>query len=162
MEPFEQLASQYQPMIHKIIRSLHIYKNIDEFYQIGLIALWEAQKKFHAEKGSFPPFAYSLIRGKILHQLIKDRKQEEKIMLPEETYWEVVAAQPRELISEQEFLQTYGKNLTKIETKWLIDACFSGYSLQEIAASEHISVSAVKQWAVSARKKLRKQRQMMS
>jgi hypothetical protein len=33
LESFEQLTKQYTPMIHKIINSLHIYKNRDEFFQ---------------------------------------------------------------------------------------------------------------------------------
>lgn len=46
-------------MIYQIIRSLHIYKNEEEFYQIGLIGLWEAQQRFDEQKGRFFNFAYS-------------------------------------------------------------------------------------------------------
>ena len=155
MESFEQLAVQYQPMIHKIINSLNVYKNIDEFYQTGLIALWEAQKSFNEEKGSFSSFAYSTIKGKILNQLTMEKKQEERMVYPEEAYWEMVEDQPTDLTSE--LMITFGKNLSEKETKWLIKACVNGLSVKEIAESEHVSVSAVKNWRSDARNKLREQ-----
>jgi RNA polymerase sigma factor (sigma-70 family) len=155
MESFEQLANQYQPMIHKIINSLNIYKNIDEFYQTGLIALWEAQTSFKEEKGGFSSFAYSTIKGRILNQLTMEKKQEERMVYPEEAYWEMVEDHPTDLISE--LIMTYGKNLSEKETKWLIKACFNGLSIKEIAKSEHVSISAVKNWRSDARNKLREQ-----
>jgi RNA polymerase sigma factor (sigma-70 family) len=154
MESFEQLAVQYQPMIHKIINSLNIYKNIDEFYQTGLIALWEAQTSFKEEKGGFSSFAYSTIKGRILNQLTMEKKQEERMVYPEETYWDMVEDHPTDLISE--FIMGYGKNLSEKETKWLIKACVNGLSIKEIAKSENVSVSAVKNWRSGARNKLRK------
>ena len=51
---FEQLAANYSKMIYSIIHSLGIYKNQDEFYQIGLISLWEASQQFDEQKGLFP------------------------------------------------------------------------------------------------------------
>lgn len=155
MESFDQLAVQYQPMIHKIINSLNIYKNIDEFYQTGLIALWEAQKSFKEEKGSFSSFAYSTIKGKILNQLTREKKQMDRMVFPEESYWELVEDQPTDLISE--YIMTYGRNLSKKETKWLIKACVNGLSVKEIAESENVSISTVKSWRSGARNKLREQ-----
>ncbi|MDP4171531.1 MAG: sigma factor, partial [Bacillota bacterium] len=63
MESFEELSEQYTPMIHKIMNTLHIFKNKEEFYQLGLIALWEANERFDPQKGSFTTFAYSYIKG---------------------------------------------------------------------------------------------------
>ena len=161
MESFEQLAHQYQPMIHKIIRSLNIYKSVDEFYQIGLIALWDAQKCFNEEKGSFTSFAYTSIKGRILNEMAKDKTYAARTVCPEEEYWEMAADPHGDLSFEEEFLRTYGQSLTEKETKWLIKACFTGLSVKEIAESENVSVSAVKQWRTSARKKLREQLKTM-
>lgn len=157
MESFEQLADQYQPMIHKIIRSLNIYKNLDEFYQISLIALWDAQKNYNDEKGSFTSFAYSYIKGRLISEMKKANKQAERFVSPDDEYWET-AADPQEFFSfEKDFLQTYGQTLSEKETKWLIMACFIGLSIKEIAENENVTISAVKQWRSSARRKLREQ-----
>jgi RNA polymerase sigma factor (sigma-70 family) len=61
VESFDQLVVQYQPMIHKIIKPLHM----DEFYQTGLIGLWEAAHAFDVRKGSFSNYAYTCIKGKM-------------------------------------------------------------------------------------------------
>ena len=58
---------------------------------------------------------------------------------------------------EEEFLLTYGNTLSEKEADWLIKACFTGLSIKEIAESEGVSESAVKQRRMSARKKLLKQ-----
>ncbi|MFB3163846.1 sigma factor [Neobacillus sp. 179-J 1A1 HS] len=63
VESFDELVVQYQPMIHKIIQSLHIYKDEDEFCQTGLIGLWEAAQSFDERKGCFSNYAYTYMKG---------------------------------------------------------------------------------------------------
>jgi DNA-directed RNA polymerase len=157
MEDFTSLADQYQPMIHKIIHSLHIYKNHDEFYQIGLIALWNAQNNYYEEKGNFSSFAYTWVKGKMISEMAKDRKHSERYIYPEEEFWKIAIDEAEVTNLEEEFLQTYGESLSEKEKKWLIMACFTGLSLKEIAEREHVTISAVKQWGTNARKKLREQ-----
>lgn len=60
MATFEELAKQYESMIWKVIHSLHIYKNQEEYFHTGLIALWEANQRFVEGKGSFSGYAYFL------------------------------------------------------------------------------------------------------
>jgi DNA-directed RNA polymerase len=84
-----------------------------------------------------------------------EKKQMDRIVFPEESYWELVEDQPTDLISE--YIMTYGRNLSKKETKWLIKACVNGLSVKEIAESENVSVSTVKSWRSGARNKLRDQ-----
>jgi RNA polymerase sigma factor (sigma-70 family) len=157
MESFEQIAEQYHSMIHKIIHTLHIYKNVDDFYQTGLIALWDAQKYYNDEKGNFTSFAYTWIKGCILHEMAKNNKLSERYVYPDQEYWELITDKSDVLPFEEEFLLTYGKTLNEKETNWLIKACFTGLSIKEIAESEGVSESAVKQRRMSARKKLLKQ-----
>jgi RNA polymerase sigma factor (sigma-70 family) len=157
MESFEQLANQYQPMIHKMIKTLNIYKNVNEFYQTGLIALWDAQKSFNGDKGTFSNYAYSTIRGRMMQELSKNRLHSERFVCPEDEYWELVEDPHDSQSLEEDFLQTYGQNLTEKETKWLVMACFNGLSIKEIAEIENVTISAVKLWRTNARKKLREQ-----
>ena len=78
---FERLSAQYSNMIHSIIHSLHIYKDHDDFYQIGLIALWNASENFDEEKGKFSTYAYSFIKGRILTHLKKEKSKRNAIYL---------------------------------------------------------------------------------
>lgn len=82
MESFEQLVEQYIPMMHKIIHSLNIYKNKEEFYQLGLIALWEASKRYDPKKGKLASYVYMYIKGYLLMELKKINKNSERSFYP--------------------------------------------------------------------------------
>jgi RNA polymerase sigma factor (sigma-70 family) len=157
MDNFDQLAKQYEPMIHKIIRTLHIYKNQEEYFHIGLVALWEASEAFDPLKGEFSNYAYSYIKGQILNEMNRINKREERSFTPEEEYWETVVDQNSGSPLEVEFLLSYCETLTEKETKWVLYTCVDFLSIKEIAEKEHVSMSAVKQWRSGAKRKLKEQ-----
>lgn len=154
MESFEELAKQYEPMIYKIMNLLHIYKNKDEFFQLGLVGLWEAKLRFDPNKGEFTNYAFTYIKGLFLTELTKTRKQEERMVYPKDDFWEVIEdpcpVQPLEV----KLLLTYCESLTAQQTKWVLYTCLDGLSIKEIAAKEGVSISAVKMWRKGARCKL--------
>ena len=157
MESFDQLAEQYTPMIHNIIHTLHIYKNKDEYFETGLVALWEASLHFNEEKGNFTSYAYSTIKGKILIELTKMKKHEDRSYYPEEVYWNAIEAEDVIRLPDEDYVRSFCKNLSVKETKWLLYTCINDYSIRDIAQREHVTVSAVKQWRTSARGKLRRE-----
>ncbi|RSD27008.1 sigma-70 family RNA polymerase sigma factor [Mesobacillus subterraneus] len=157
MNNFDQLAKLYEPMIHKIIRTLHIYKNQKEYFHTGLVALWEAAEGFNPVKGEFSSYAYSYIKGQILNEMSRNNKREERSFSPKEEYWESLVEENPDSPLEIEFLLSYCETLTEKETKWVIYTCVDFLSIKEIAEREHVSMSAVKQWRKGAKKKLRKE-----
>ena len=157
MDNFDQLAKQFEPMIHKIIRTLHIYKNQKEFFHLGLVALWEASEAFDPVKGEFSSYAYSYIKGQILNEMNRSNKHEERSVSPKEDYWETVVDQNSGSPLEVEFLLSYCETLTEKETKWVIYTCVDFLSIKEIAQREKVSLSAVKQWRSSAKRKIKEQ-----
>lgn len=154
MESFDQLARQYEPMIHKIIHSLHIYKRRDDFVHIGLISLWEASLSYDITKGEFKNYAYSFIRGRILQEMNRNNKYEERSIYPKDEYWETVEDNSLVTPLEEEFLLSYCKGLTEKETKWVLYTCIDFLSIREISEKENVSLSAVKQWRKGAKQKL--------
>ncbi|MDR7078903.1 DNA-directed RNA polymerase [Neobacillus niacini] len=155
MESFEQLASQYEPMIHRIINTLHIYKNKDEFHQHGLIALWEASKHFDSKKGQLSTFAYAYIKGYLLMELSKATKESERSIYPKGVFWENAVDPYSESLLEKEILFSYCHNLTPHQKKWFLLSTLEGLSVNEIAKMEKVSVSAVKSWQKGARERLK-------
>jgi RNA polymerase sigma factor (sigma-70 family) len=154
LESFERLLVQYQPMIHKIIRTLSIYKNFEEFYQIGLIALWDASNRYDPSKGNFKSYAYSFISGRILTELSKMNKNEERNIHPEEEYWDHVKDDRRTDLEDELDIGALCESLTVNQKKWLMYAYFDTLSIKEIAERENVSLSAVKSWRCGARVKL--------
>ena len=155
MESFEQLAIQYEPMIERIIYSLHIYKNKDEFRQNGLIALWEASKRFDPAKGNFPTYAYHYIKGYILMELTKETMQSERTYYPEVEFMEIAEASYTEEPLVEDILVQHCHTLTPNQRKWLLLTVLEGLGVSEIAEKEKVSLSAVKSWRKGARDKLK-------
>jgi RNA polymerase sigma factor (sigma-70 family) len=142
-------------MIHKIINSLHIYKNQDEFYQHSLIALWEASRRFDPQKGSFTNYAYTYIRGFLLMELNKIYKDIQRNVYPKEEFWETAEDPYSECPLEEEILLSYCQTMTPNQRKWVVYSIMEGLTVKEIAEREHVSISAVKYWGTRAREKIK-------
>ncbi|WP_328585741.1 sigma-70 family RNA polymerase sigma factor [Rossellomorea aquimaris] len=139
-----------------MIQSLHIYKNQQEFYQIGLIALWEANKKYDPTKGAFPPYAYSYIKGRMLTEMTKSNQHEERNIYMKEDFWELIEEEKPASILPNELVLSYCKELTENQTKWVLYTCLQMLTICEIAEVENVSVSAVKKWRAGAKEKLKR------
>lgn len=139
---FEDILTQYEPMISASIRQLNIYRDHDSFRQTGRIALWQAWNRFDQEKGNFTPFAFRSIRGAMLDELKKESRFEEFIIQMEEGALEFIPdgvaydwsdrladALARLSFNERELIQ------------WLF---IEGLTLAECAAQIGITVAGVK------------------
>lgn len=155
---FEQLAEQYTPMIHKIMHTLHIYKNKEEFFQTGLIALWDANVNFDEAKGKFSSYAYSYIKGRILTEMRIAKKHEDRSVYPDEAYWDTIEGARADEPIEEEFLQSFCSGLTEKEIKWVLYTWLNDFTIRDIAERENVSLSAVKQWRSNAKRKLLRER----
>lgn len=153
MEHFNVIAQQYEPMIHKIIQTLGIYKNRKEFFQTGLIALWQAAERYDQERGAFSSFAYSYIKGHLQTEMTKRNKYNERNVSVDEESWALIPDLSAKLPFEWEELDCDG--LTEKEKKWLMYTVIHGLTVKEIATIENVSLSAVKLWRSGARKRLR-------
>jgi RNA polymerase sigma factor (sigma-70 family) len=155
LESFDRLAIQYEPVIERIMYSLHIYKNRDEFRQDGLIALWEASKRFDPAKGNFPTYAYHYIKGYILMELTKETTESERTFYPENEFWDNTESTYIEEPLVEDILLQHCQTLTPNQRKWLLLTVLEGLSINEIAKNEKVSPSAVKSWRKGARNKLK-------
>lgn len=158
MESFEELQTTFTPMIHHIMRKLSIYKNRDEFFQVGLIALWQAHQRFNPAKGSFSAFAYAYIRGSLMQELTKATKDTEHYFYATDEVFEPFEATNTPPLYEEDTILALCQNhkLTENQTKWVLYYSHHGLKNKEIAAIENVSASTVKGWRVGALEKLRK------
>jgi RNA polymerase sigma factor (sigma-70 family) len=155
LESFDKLAAKYEPMIYKIIHSLHIYKNWEEYYQIGLIGLWEASTRFDPSKGTFMNYAYTIVKGKILTEMTKSKLHEERNIYAIEEFWECIEDSNSVLPLEDNLLLSYCESLSKNQFKWLKYTVRHNLTVKEIAEKEGVSISAVKAWRTGAREKIK-------
>ncbi|OHX45836.1 sigma-70 family RNA polymerase sigma factor [Cytobacillus oceanisediminis] len=155
MESFEQEAAQYEPMIHQIIRSLSIYKNQEEYFQIALIRLWEAWNLFDHTQGKFLTFAYTIVKQKLIDELRKTRMQKNSTVTRSEEFWSSAESSYIHQPLEKEQLLSYCSSLTKNQTIWVLSAFLYDLTVNQIAEQHGVTASAVKVWKKGALTKLR-------
>lgn len=155
MDNFDTLVSQYNPLIHHIMRKLHIICDHDEYYQIGLIALWEASLNFDPAKGQFLSYAYKSIQGKMLIQLCKSTKIGERELKKSPEYWDLLKVDDDVLILEWYFPKPLLSSLTKNQYNWLAEYIQFGKTITDIAYEYHTTYATVKSWKCATLKKLK-------
>ncbi len=154
--PFEEVAMDFTPLVMGMMKRLKIYKNREEYIQIGFIALWKAYQNYDPEKGSFSSFAYSYVRGDMLAQLKKDASYDERHLLNDfDDGMKPVADESRSIQEEYESISAYLKHLTPREMDWVIEHIIYGRSITEIANKYNVAPTTVKSWRKQALKKLR-------
>ncbi|MGE7876854.1 sigma-70 family RNA polymerase sigma factor [Peribacillus muralis] len=158
MTDFSTITAKFTPMVHHIIRSLSIYKNKDEYFQVGLIALWEAYLNFNADHGQFHSYAYTFIKGRIMNELKKHHKYETNTKPYDTSILEITDSfSIHEEAFHSENILAYTEGLTLNQRRWLLHTYMENKTITEIAELYQVSPSAVKSWRKSALVKLRRQ-----
>lgn len=150
----EEVLLQFEPMVKKQMATLQIYKNQEDFFQIGLIGLWEAYNRYNPEKGAFPAFAQVTVRGKMLTHLRKEMHAAEDLTVLSDEMLEVIADPNEQYLLEREEVLSYCQGLTEKQLKWVMLGILENKKPQEIAEIEAVSVENVKGWRKSALKKI--------
>lgn len=144
-------------MIYAILRRLRIYKDHEQFIQIGRIGLWQAWKRYQEERGNFAPFAYRSIYGMMLDELKKSNAYDLKTLPTEDDVLErfIGAASTSKTPPILDGLQEALHVLNDQEKKLIQLLFFEGYTLEEVAIQIGISKSGVKKKRERTLKKLR-------
>ena len=156
-QSFEDVLQQYEKLIKNQIKTLNIYKNHEDFYQIGLMALWRAWKNYDERKGKFSAYAYITVRGSMLEQLRKDAQYDEQVAVDSDKLAQKSDAHYTDNVLEREIFESYLSQLTEKQKTWAIEAILYEKTFAEIAEEYGTTVEAVKSWRKAALKKLRKQ-----
>lgn len=165
---FEDIVKQNERRVHYQIHKLNIRDPHQEFFQEGLVAMWNAYEKHEPDKGPLATYFNYTIRNRLIDLLRKKTREqqgdeqfiEEKkkhidngnracktnlpildcsgITVEDETLWEQIR-----------------EAMTANQWKWVYYYIIAGMSVQEIATQEAVSIDAVKSWGRQARKKLR-------
>jgi len=125
---FTETVALYEKMIKNQMKKLCIYRDYEEYYQCGLIALWRAYEKYDEEKGSFPAYALVTVRGYLLGQLKKEcRVQDQEVC----TEWHMLENIGGEEKQEEAF--EYMSMLEEKESFVLFEHFYGGKKIHEIA-----------------------------
>jgi RNA polymerase sigma factor (sigma-70 family) len=154
---FEEVVEVHSPLILHILKTLHVYKDHEIYYQVGLVGLWEAQSRYNPDKGAaFATFAFSIIRGRILSSLTKENQYYTRFQPTEHEEQLDAFDESSEIKLEEDILTTYCSDLTENQRKWVVGKIIEDKKIKDIALEHGVSMEAVKTWRREALKKLRK------
>lgn len=149
METFDEVLMKYEPMIYACVRRLKIYKNHEQFIQIGRIGLWKAWKRYQNEKGDFTPFAYRTIYGSMLDELKQSSAYDQHTIPTENDILQRLSGSVGSITS------TSYLNEARLEQHIIQLLFIEGYTLDEVATHLGISKSGVKKRRERTLEKLR-------
>lgn len=145
MKTFEEVLTQYEPMISSLIRKTHIYRDFEQYRQAGKVALWQAWERFDLSKGDFTPFAYRSIRGALLDEMkIQNRFEQRVIQMEDDILEMVIDADIPEPFVWSEKVDHALFCLSDKERELISWLFVEGLSLNDCAAQIGISVAGVK------------------
>ncbi len=145
MMDFEEVLERYEPMISAVMRKLTIYRNHEQFRQVGRIALWQAWQRFDKKKGNFTAYAFMYIRGAMLDELKKERKFTVKVLQVENDVLERVGESQKNFQTSTSHRVAEALLTLKQHEQELIQMLFmEGYSLSECAVHFGISIAGIK------------------
>lgn len=150
---FTQLLKEYERMIYFLINKLNIQDKDGEFYQEGLIALWEAYKKY-GDRDSFGKLAYITINSRLIDLIRKKSRINEHEALAE-FIKEDTSHDERIENLDPYFWSTVRKSLTDKQWIFVKKRIIEGKSYKEIAFEENTTIDAVKGWGKEVKRKLR-------
>lgn len=152
----EDILLQFEPMIKKQLLLLQVFKGQEEFYQIGLIGLWEAYQRFDPEKGPFPAFAQKTVRGKMLQHMKEQAGFEQRYTTVSDEILEFIEDTDSERPLEREIILSYCDGLSERQLAWVKHAIIENKKLREIAEVEGVPANHIKSWRREALKKMLK------
>lgn len=142
VQEIEQIILDHEELIKKAIFKLKIYRDFDEYMQVGRIALWKAVKNFDKTKGDFAMFAYMTVKFAIARELSKSNDvSQNEIAVEDEVFSN---------IEEQSIVQPCLEwpewfNNLKEEEQFLLKALFlENLNLKEIAEKYDLPYEALK------------------
>jgi len=152
---FEQCLIHYSPMIKSLIKTLRIYKNYEDYYQVGLVALWHAYEHFKEEKGSFSNHSYTTVRGHLLNEMTKESKYNQRFVVVD-SYKEEVTYHDEAFLLDQFISHLDG--ISTLQKQILIERFYLNKSFSEIADRCKMPEASVRSSYLYALKRLRKQK----
>lgn len=155
---FQNCSRKYTPMIQSIITKWRLGREADEYFQIGLVALYEAWVKYDRTVGEFAPYAYSYITGRIKNEIARNDQWQRHHSLVEpceagDGVMSPMVESEEDLVDLMAWLDQVP--LTEKERLWAEAAVFYRLKPGEIADMYGYNVHTVKSWRQSAVRKLR-------
>src|SRR5699024_7758657 len=167
---FEEIFEQNERRIHYQIHKMNIRDPHQEFFQEGLVALWNAYETYQPDKGHMATYFNYMSRNRLRDYMRRENR-------PHENQQQAIQAQKIQdtdgnhhrgteasnpIVNERSFplddashWKHIKSQLTENQWKWVYGYIIQEMPYKEIAEQENTTVDAVKSWGKQVRKKLK-------
>lgn len=153
---FEETLTHYERLIKSLMKKLHLYQNHEEYYQLGLIALWKAYENYDASIGNaFSSYAYQTIYYDLLNHLKKESHHQAHTTYLDTTITEIIPDKENNTLDNFHFSQ-YIKKLSPTEQLILTEKFQHDLTFKQIAQKHNMHLEKVKSAYRYSLKKLKK------
>jgi RNA polymerase sigma factor (sigma-70 family) len=156
-QEFAIMLEQFMPMIHGAVNRWNLFRDKEEYIQLGRIALFEAWEVYDPSTGDFAPLAKSYIYGRFRQELTRRERFQSRYFAMEPELLcnnESLSFNNTETaVLLRDWIATAG--LTPREKDWAEAYIIDGMKPADIAVSFGVAVTTVKSWRKSTLKKLR-------
>lgn len=166
---FETILAQNMRRIHYQIHKLNLQDPEQELFQEGIIAMWNAYKRYDPDKGPMATYFNYTIRNRLIDLIRQNQRyqarQTKYIQQQQHTHYDnnqhhektssSRAPLSKLLLDNPTIYEKFKSRLTHNQWKWLYYAVINEMPLKEIAIQENTTVEAVKSWGKQVRRKLR-------
>ncbi|MFF3100892.1 sigma-70 family RNA polymerase sigma factor [Viridibacillus arvi] len=158
MDRFEIVLEQFEPMITSIMNRCRIYRDHELYRQAARIGLWKAWTKYEDSRGDFAPYAYRCIQGAVLDELKKESRNEDQYIPAESDTLEVLIKNNHVERSGTHILDTILESLPTKDLQLLILLYIKGYSYDELAVMEGLTIGGIKKRRDRIMKQIREEK----
>lgn len=103
---FESVYKQYEPMIFAVMRKLNIFTDYEEYYQVGLIALWQALEQYKGPVRNVNGYIYRTIYYDMIEEIRRQSRKQSHEQIQEQIP-DILWHEPtEEMLLLQQILQT--------------------------------------------------------
>ncbi|API93292.1 hypothetical protein J32TS6_11130 [Virgibacillus pantothenticus] len=167
---FEEIVKQNERRIYYQLHKLNIRDPHQEFYQEGLVAMWNAYETYQPDKGPMATYFNYTIRNRLIDLIRKKGKEQERLnayiaiqknMGTSGNYYKTGSqrqfVQPLtgQEMDIEPIIEQAQQLLSRNQLKWFQQFLLQERSIKSISEQEGVSEDAVKSWGREARKKLR-------
>ncbi|MFC4402937.1 sigma-70 family RNA polymerase sigma factor [Gracilibacillus xinjiangensis] len=151
---FEDVLQENERIIHHLIHKYRIRDREGDFYQEGLIALWEAVQTYDESRSKLSTHIYNCISSRFLNKIKKENREKEQLKT-----W-LINIKAEDLLIEdrdeldKQLLRDIRKVLSDRQWCWFYHFVLHDQPARDIARHYCVTDHAVKSWARSARSKI--------
>ncbi|AWE07093.1 hypothetical protein DCE79_06590 [Lysinibacillus sp. 2017] len=154
MQSIEQIVEQHEILVKRVVYKLNLYQNVEDYLQIGRIALWECVGDYDESLGEFEMFAYMRIKYAIIHALKQAKKYEQFEVVMEQDKIQFQLDQQEESGKEERYPDWFAL-LNDEERIYLKMIYYEGKTTEEVANLFGYSYEAMKKRRQRLMKKLK-------